>query len=81
MKITDTTALNVLVNHSREGATESDFFHSKIYHPSDTLTRLRQKGYHIQERMAIVAGNAKEMRWFVDTQQVRDRALQRRNRT
>lgn len=80
MKITDTTALNVLVRNGVQGATESDLFHSKVYLVRDTIHRLRQKGYRIQERASTTPMNAKEVRYFVDIEQVRERALARRGR-
>lgn len=80
MKITDTTALNVLVNHAKEGADESAFFHSKVYNVKDTIHRLRYKGYRIQERSSLIANNVREMKYFVDLDQVRERALMRRGK-
>lgn len=73
MKITDTTALNVLVRTSHEGTTESDLFHSGLYDIDLHIQRLRQKGYHIQERRAVAPNNTHEMRWFINLQQIQDR--------
>jgi two-component SAPR family response regulator len=70
MKITDTTALNVLCRHSDRGANESDFFHSKVYTIKDAVQRLRQKGYRIQQRGEL---------YFIDLEQVKSQAKARRN--
>lgn len=70
MKITDTTALNVLCRCSDRGADQSDFHHSGVVNIQDAIHRLRSKGYRIQSTGG---------KYFVDTDHARTRALARRD--
>lgn len=75
MKITDTTALNVLCRTSDVGTTESDFFGSGVYQIRDAIDRLTQKGYSIQTRKVTIPNGQPEVCWFISLRSVQAHAV------
>lgn len=78
-KITDSTALHVLCSHPKYGAEESDFYHSGVYFVKEAIANLRRKGYHIQQRMTKGQNNSQSPAYFVDLEQVKANAIERRD--
>lgn len=79
MYLVPTTALNVLCRDPRHGATESDFYHSKVYNPGLAIEALRRKGYRIASRLEVgPEGGPPEPRYFIKMEEVRETAFARR---